>query len=404
MLDSFERQVLRACLADLSARVAPKVQDPAAAASLGMTSRLLAHLLSRDPEAAFSERDAEVAALQAEEAQEDKLLAPAASDHAFSVEALSEYLGARLPGAKVAAIEASLGGFSKRTLLLKLSGAPQLDDSVVIRCDEAGGPVESAAADELGILKLMNRHGVPVAEPIFADPTFVLGGSVLCTRRLNGGSAYDATGSVLGPKGPQAAHELARILAQVHAVPVAELDIDPAIKALGVREHVRRMVAGYQDQWRRNQNRPSPVLDSAFDYLLSHIPAEAGAATVVHGDASLRNLLLDGDRASGLVDWELWHLGDPVEDLAFCRPEIEQVMAWDAFLAEYRSHGGVSWQEQAGAYYGMFGAVRNAVFGATILHHFAQAQAPETRFVFAALYLARKLVSDVARRLKALGV
>lgn len=404
MLDRFERQVLRACISDLSARVAPKVQDPAAAATLGMTSRLLAHLLSRNPEAAFTARDAEVAALEEEEAQEDRVLAPAGSATAFSVEALGEYLGTRLPGAKVAAIEASLGGFSKRTLLLKLSDAPQFDDSVVIRCDESGGPVESAAADELGILKLMHRHGVPVAEPLFADPAFPLGGSVLCTRRLKGGSAYDATGSALGPQGPQAARELARILAQVHAVPVAELDIDPQLKALGVREHVQRMVGAYQAQWRRNQNRPSPVLDTAFEYLLSHIPAEAGAPTIVHGDASLRNLLLDGDRASGLVDWELWHLGDPVEDLAYCRPEIEQVMTWDAFLAEYRRHGGGAWQEQAGAYYGMFGAVRNAVFGATILHHFEQAPAPETRFVFAALYLARKLVSDVARRLKALGV
>jgi aminoglycoside phosphotransferase (APT) family kinase protein len=118
----------------------------------------------------------------------------------------------------------------------------------------------------------------------------------------------------------------------------------------------------------------------------------------------LRNLLLDGEQASGLIDWELWHLGDPNEDLAYCRPEIEQVMDWDDFIAKYRGHGGVNWSPEAGTYYGLYGAVRNAVFGITIIHGLSSAEHPQARFAFAAIYLARKLISDTARRLKELGV
>lgn len=407
MLDRFESQVLRACVADLSSRVAPRLADAGAAASLAMASRLLAHLLARGESSAISSLDSEVVTLQAEEAQENALLVPdgsAASADAITAESLSAYVGKRLEGAAVSAIEASLGGFSKRTLLLRLSGAPQVGNAVVIRCDEAGGPVKSAAADELDILRLMHRHGVAVAEPLWADAAFPFGGTALCTRRLAGSSPYDATGSALGPQGPEAARELARLLAQVHAVPVAELELSPELRAARTSEHAHRLVSGFKAQLDQHRERATPVLDAAFAYLLSHIPAEAGAPVIVHGDASLRNLMLDGDKASGLVDWELWHLGDAAEDLAYCRPEVEQVMPWDAFLAEYRRHGGGPvWRADAGAYYRLYGAVRNAVFGVTIIHGFSRAARPESRYAFAAIYLARKLISDIARRLKELG-
>ncbi|WP_428309734.1 phosphotransferase family protein [Hydrocarboniphaga sp.] len=404
MLDRFESQILRACVADLTSRVTPTIQDPGAAATLSMASRLLAHVASRLESAQLTSPDAEVAALQAEEAREDALLRPDNAADGITAESLSLYVGKWIEGAEVSSIEASLGGFSKRTLLLRLSGAPQLDNALVIRCDEVGGPVESASADELAILRLMHRHSVPVAEPLWADPAFPFGGTALSTRRLAGSSAYRATGPAMGPVGPQAARELAKVLAKVHAVPVAELDLSPELRAARLPEHVKRLVSSFKRQLDRYREQPSLALDAAFDYLLTHVPTEAAPPTIVHGDASLRNLMLDGDRVSGLVDWELWHLGDPNEDLAYCRPEVEQVMAWEEFLAEYQAAGGAPWSAEAGAYYGLFGAVRNAVFGITIIHGFTRSDRPETRYAFAALYLARKLVSDVVRRLKELGV
>ncbi len=143
MLDRFETQVLRATLADLGAQVAPALKDPAAAATLAMASRLLANVLARGETTPFNGIDSEVAALQAEEAREDVVLGGGggSQDAALTPESLTPYVAAQLPGASVAAIEATLGGFSKRTLLLRLSGAPQIDNALVIRCDEAGGPV-----------------------------------------------------------------------------------------------------------------------------------------------------------------------------------------------------------------------------------------------------------------------
>jgi aminoglycoside phosphotransferase len=50
----------------------------------------------------------------------------------------------------------------------------------------------------------------------------------------------------------------------------------------------------------------------------SVIPELPGSGDViVHGDFGPQNLLVDDDRISALVDWELAHRGEPIEDLAW---------------------------------------------------------------------------------------
>lgn len=45
-------------------------------------------------------------------------------------------------------------------------------------------------------------------------------------------------------------------------------------------------------------------------------PEPAGAA-IVHGDLRLGNFIVGDEGLRAIVDWEFWHLGDPVEDLAW---------------------------------------------------------------------------------------
>jgi aminoglycoside phosphotransferase (APT) family kinase protein len=48
------------------------------------------------------------------------------------------------------------------------------------------------------------------------------------------------------------------------------------------------------------------------------IPELPGSGTViVHGDFGVQNLLIENGRITALVDWELVHRGEPIEDLAW---------------------------------------------------------------------------------------
>lgn len=89
---------------------------------------------------------------------------------------------------------------------------------------------------------------------------------------------------------------------------------------------------------------PDPVLQLALNWLLDHVPADRGASVIVHGDAGPGNFLHAGGRVTAMVDWELCHYGDPMEDLAgiWVRTLFNNFMAPRAMLDAYERAGGIA--------------------------------------------------------------
>lgn len=59
-----------------------------------------------------------------------------------------------------------------------------------------------------------------------------------------------------------------------------------------------------------------PAFELAFRWLDQHRPS-AGVRTFVHGDFRLGNMIVDGCGLAAVIDWELAHVSDPMEDLAW---------------------------------------------------------------------------------------
>ncbi len=73
----------------------------------------------------------------------------------------------------------------------------------------------------------------------------------------------------------------------------------------------------------------------AFRWLQAHRPAPA-SKRLVHGDFRMGNLIVDGSALAAVLDWELVHIGDIHEDLAwFC------IRAWRFGAPENLSAGGL---------------------------------------------------------------
>ena len=60
-----------------------------------------------------------------------------------------------------------------------------------------------------------------------------------------------------------------------------------------------------------------PILALALRWLEGNIPPPPVTPRLVHGDFRLGNLMFEHGRLTGVLDWELAHLGDWHEDLAF---------------------------------------------------------------------------------------
>ncbi len=61
---------------------------------------------------------------------------------------------------------------------------------------------------------------------------------------------------------------------------------------------------------------PHPVFEMTRNWLLEHRPAEARRC-LVHGDFRLGNLIVGATGLGAVIDWELAHVGDPMEDLGW---------------------------------------------------------------------------------------
>ncbi len=69
--------------------------------------------------------------------------------------------------------------------------------------------------------------------------------------------------------------------------------------------------------YREHCSEPDPLIDLGLRQLAEAAPGPPERAVLVHGDLGPGNVLHDGRRVTGLCDWELAHVGDPMEDLAW---------------------------------------------------------------------------------------
>jgi len=102
--------------------------------------------------------------------------------------------------------------------------------------------------------------------------------------------------------------------------------------------------------WMSYENVPdrSPTFEKAFAWLEANRPPRT-ATTLVHGDLRMGNVIVDEQGLAAVIDWELVHLGDPIEDLAwlcvkawrFGEPlEVGGVGTVDQLIESYEAAGG----------------------------------------------------------------
>ncbi len=107
---------------------------------------------------------------------------------------------------------------------------------------------------------------------------------------------------------PQLARQCGEILARIHSLPCDGLPDLPTARA-------REQLGQYRDLYDRFDD-PHPVFELAFRWIEDHLPDDS-SLTLVHGDYRNGNLMIGPDGVRGVLDWELAHLGDPMEDLGW---------------------------------------------------------------------------------------
>lgn len=108
-------------------------------------------------------------------------------------------------------------------------------------------------------------------------------------------------------------HELIKTLVALHRVDIDEVGLGNLAKRSG---YIERQVKRWSGQWDKSKTRELPLFDRVGDELIKRLPADA-KTTIAHGDYRLSNCMMDPTGpVTGVLDWELCTLGDPMADLA----------------------------------------------------------------------------------------
>jgi aminoglycoside phosphotransferase (APT) family kinase protein len=236
-------------------------------------------------------------------------------------------------------------GATNETWSLDVVRAAGAEPLILRRSAVGRGPGVLTLEAEARVLLAVHDCGVPVPEVRYVlDAQDALGDGFLMERiagaTLPGRILRDPS---LASVRPRLAGELGRIAAAIHAVDLARL---PQLPLLDAPRQVQHLHSQYQ-----SQETPRPVFELAFRWLREHLPA-ATPPVLVHGDYRHGNLIIGAQGVHAVLDWELAHIGDPVEDLAWlCIPpwrfgELDQPVGgfgqWQDLLDAYESASGRS--------------------------------------------------------------
>ncbi len=255
------------------------------------------------------------------------------------------------------------GGASKEQFLFDLvDPATGTAEKLVLRMDPLEGIIETCRAREAQLITAIGGT-VPAPSVAFVDPDGRhMGQPAMITRFVRGDTKpRDATagpsgvGIVVGERASAALiPQYLDNLVAIHGFDLAGADLSTyAVPQAGTTQAALWQLNFWERVLEDDQVDALPLLTYTACWLRERVPVCA-APVLLHGDYRLGNFMFDQDtlEMTAVLDWELAHIGDFHEDVAysleplFCsrdaegRKLIASMMSVDEFLDGYCARSG----------------------------------------------------------------
>ncbi|MGW0694920.1 phosphotransferase family protein [Streptomyces sp. NPDC002738] len=249
---------------------------------------------------------------------DDKNQSVVRTEDAFDVERVQAWLTERMDGLpdRLPEVTQFTGGASNLTYLLRY---PDTGRELILRRPPAGKKTSSAhdMAREYRVQEALKPTFpyVPAVRALCQDPSVIDGDFYVMDK---------VPGLILRgrlPEGMTLPPDKARALSEAFVDTLADLHrVDPAAAGLadlgkGIG-YVRRQVEGWTRRYEQARTWNTPSFRQVTAWLADHQPDDV-ATRVIHNDWRLDNLVLDETdlHVTGVLDWEMATLGDPLMDL-----------------------------------------------------------------------------------------
>ncbi len=242
-------------------------------------------------------------------------MAALTGDAAQITHALARYLTASWgEPVIISAMRRLTGGASHETWAFDVARREEATHRYVLRRACAQGILDTDLAREFALLKLLHAQGAPVPAPqCCALPPNPLDAPFLIAERIEGLDIRKVLATTSIADRLALGQALVYVQAELHRTPLDQTlkGIFPALTWGAAAE-----VAQWADVIERDNQGPQPILRAALQWLRTH-PPECRDPVLVHGDFKTNNLLFRADGTAVVIDWEMAHIGDRMEDLAW---------------------------------------------------------------------------------------
>ena len=236
---------------------------------------------------------------------------------------LAKYLAPKLgvDTMDVAGLARIAGGASRETYRFRARytrDGTSHDRGLILRRDPVASLIDTDRTTEFRAYQAFHKLGIPVPEPIALE----LGAEALDRPFFIMEEIVDCSVASVIQSDPYGAHA-EKIAAQFFTVLGTIAKADPDAIGLsdfnGARhESWRHEIARWEREIDEDEREPQPVARAAIRWLKRNPPLPAQKLSVVHGDYRTGNFLHDADgNIRAILDWEMAHLGDPLEDLGW---------------------------------------------------------------------------------------
>lgn len=293
------------------------------------------------------------------------------------------------------------GGASRQTyrfVAYYAEGAETVERALILRRDPPSSLIETERMTEFAAYRAFYKAGLPVPEPIVLElgdqamerPFFIMEAIENCSA----GSllAADPYGDYRATIGNQFWSVLGRIAgSDPQALGLSALD-----GARDVRSCARHELARWEKVIDEDSLEPQPIAQGAIRWLKRHPPPPAAKLAVVHGDYRSGNFLHDGHgQIRAILDWEMAHLGDPLEDLAWALDPLWShgradrpggMIDRDAAVRIWQQESGLRLDPQALSWWEIFAQVKGLAIWISAAREFSQGRNTEGVNAFSGLY------------------
>jgi len=289
---------------------------------------------------------------------------------------LAAYIARRMPEAREVAVRdlaRIAGGASRETYRFRLTwtGDGQARErKLILRRDPPASLIDTERRIEFEAYRAFHGSAVPVPEMLWLEeedaaldhPFFVAEEIVGCqaSPALLWAEPYLAVHDALG-------RAMWTILGEIARAEPEALGLDRVMPSVAADACWDRELSYWEGVLDADEAEPLPTTRAAIRWLRAHPPPPAQKVGVVHGDYRTGNFLFDeAGRIHGILDWEMAHLGDPLEDLGwslnpvwtFGRAKAGGLVDRDAAIEVWESASGLRADPDALHWWELFNCVK----------------------------------------------